>query len=100
MENSVTTLSRVYLDDSPLIIQIGGNISQPYFTRPFRFEACWLLYESFESFVNHSWDNSVAFSDNLRNFKSILIEWNKNIFGNVYKRKKILSSSFSWHSKI
>lgn len=73
LEDLVKNLLRVYSDHSPLVIYMGGTNSHTYSSRPFRFEACWLLHESFESFVKDNWDNLIDFFDNLVNFKDALI---------------------------
>ena len=56
----------------------------------FRFEAMWLAHENFIDFLSNAWNGYDEFNKSLKNLSGSLINWNKNIFGLVEKRKKIV----------
>lgn len=52
----------------------------------------WLSHPTFRTLVDNSWSNQPNITKAIDNFCSKVIEWNKNTFGNIFKRKnKILA---------
>ncbi|RHN77611.1 putative RNA-directed DNA polymerase [Medicago truncatula] len=70
------------MDGSP---HNGGN-------RPFRFEAAWLTHISFHTFLNNKWIRGRDFLNLLHDLTPNLKEWNQEVFGNIFKRKRELLS--------
>ncbi|XP_028112500.1 uncharacterized protein LOC114310648 [Camellia sinensis] len=60
-------------------------------SRPFRFEAAWLCHPSFSDVVKKSWTNMDSnLVEAINGFTHDVKNWNKEVFGNVYKRKRNL----------
>ena len=97
-------LPRTQSDHCPILLDI--NPSNCRLPKHFKFEQMWLTNPSFSHLVKQSWTSSEAlpsFSSSLSRFPQRLIfltcsiiEWNKNIFGNLFQRKK---PSFSQASR-
>ncbi|CAL1383611.1 unnamed protein product [Linum trigynum] len=58
--------------------------------RRFQFLASWLAHENFFPFISSSWTTGCEFPDSLQKFKGELMTWNKEVYGNIFKRKKQL----------
>lgn len=84
-------------DHSPLVLTTGGVARRPLVS--FRFLDIWSEHADFNSVIQQCW-GSVSFSCNwmqtvmnkLKAVKKTLIEWNKNVFGNVYQEIEFLPS--------
>ncbi|KAL7213994.1 hypothetical protein ACSBR1_026425 [Camellia fascicularis] len=90
-EGTVRTLPRTYSDHSPLVVYTQGMHPLNPLNRPFRFEAAWLCHPNFMDVVQQSWwnmDHNLinAINDFTHNVKI----WNKETFGNIFKRKRNL----------
>lgn len=67
--------------------------------RPFRFEASWLTHPTFKDFIRQNWNNSpptegskmFQFQQKLKFLKFQLKNWNKEIFGNIFKAQQHLN---------
>lgn len=64
-----------------------GKIRPHFFRRPFRFEAAWLLDNSFNDLVNASRCGD-SITDCIKHFTTATINLNKNIFGNIFRKKR------------
>ncbi|KAG7564109.1 Ribonuclease H domain [Arabidopsis suecica] len=60
-----------------------GNPSR----RPFRFEAAWLTHESFKELLAASWKDDLKTPEALKVMRRKLKKLNKDVFGDVQKRK-------------
>lgn len=56
--------------------------------RPFRFEAGWVSHEDFGRVVRETSHQIHNLDSNLTTLTSQLKEWNTEVFGNIFKRKK------------
>ena len=54
----VEVLSRVYSDDNPLLLRLGG-FSQAHGPKPFRFEAAWVYHEDYHLVVSQTWNKGL-----------------------------------------
>lgn len=54
---------------------------------PVRFEAAWLLHESFKGMLVNSWRESVSTPEALTGLREKLRRWNRDVFGDVNKHK-------------
>ncbi|KAL7247368.1 hypothetical protein ACSBR2_002308 [Camellia fascicularis] len=90
-EGYVRNLPRTYSDHSPLLIHTQGtNPSNPP-CNVFKFQAAWLSHEDFSTVIENNWprqNNNLL--GNLDFMTSALQDWNKNIFGNIFRRKRWL----------
>ncbi|CAL1367787.1 unnamed protein product [Linum trigynum] len=58
--------------------------------RRFQFLAPWLAHDDFPSFFSSSWNLGFDFPSSLQVLSEKLAWWNKEIFGNIFRRKKYL----------
>lgn len=78
-------------DHAPLLLDFDLRRMENRRRRPFRFEAIWLSHPSFKQLVVDNWRNQLSnFPQQLKEFQGVLMEWNKDVFGNVFHQKKIL----------
>lgn len=85
----VKTLPRVHSNHQPLCINVHPEIISN-FQRPFRFMAAWLEHENFSSLLYNCWKDQINLVENLSVLIPALLDWNKNVFGNIHKKKKEL----------
>ncbi|KAH7838491.1 hypothetical protein Vadar_027204 [Vaccinium darrowii] len=86
-EGTITTLPRTYSDHNPLLLHLHGNISFIPTNKPFRFEAAWIVDPSFEAIVSNNW-NGNNLTDKIVNFSQAANKWNKEVFGNIFRKKR------------
>ncbi|KAL7171208.1 hypothetical protein ACSBR2_035953 [Camellia fascicularis] len=59
--------------------------------RPVRFEAAWLCHPTFPEVVQLSWLNKdFKLLEAINNFTQNVKTWNREVFGNIFKRKRNL----------
>lgn len=86
-EGMIQILPRTYSDHAPLLLHVFGKNHRNHIMRPFRFEAAWILDPSFETVVNNNWTGS-NLSEHIENFTKAAKDWNKNVFGNIFRKKR------------
>lgn len=89
-EASVTDLPFLASDHTPLFVQLSLVQTGDPRRRPFHFEAAWLLHESFKDLLMNSWNDLVFTPQNLHNLREKLRRWNRDVFGDVNRRKEDL----------
>ncbi|KAL7254737.1 hypothetical protein ACSBR1_008974 [Camellia fascicularis] len=90
-EGTVRTLPRMYSDHSPLVVFTQDMHPSNPKSRPFRFEAAWLCHPNFPDVVLKSWANmNTNLVGAITEFTHNVKTWNKEVFGNVFKRKRSL----------
>ncbi|XP_074300458.1 uncharacterized protein LOC141631726 [Silene latifolia] len=77
-------------DHCPLLISPNGFAPLSTINRPFRFQACWMKHENFKDFVEESWPVDGIFQQKLSTLARKLKDWNTQIFGNIFRKKKEL----------
>ncbi|XP_019164608.1 PREDICTED: uncharacterized protein LOC109160818 [Ipomoea nil] len=92
-EAKVRTLSRIHSDHNPLMFTEVAGRPPDRDLRPFRFEAAWLDRQDYALI----WKNSS--SGDINDFESIITNiteqskhWNKDFFGNIFRRKRDLET--------
>ncbi|XP_059315791.1 uncharacterized protein LOC132066504 [Lycium ferocissimum] len=86
----VEHLSRTSSDHAPLLLTCGD--SSQHVRKPFRFLKFWIEHESFLEVVNQGWntdfeaDELITFKLKLKKVKSVLSEWSKATFGDIFKK--------------
>ena len=87
-EANVTHLARINLNHCPLLLNLNPDSGHSS-NRPFRFQSVWLSHKDFSAVVREAW---TRMDDNLEGAISCFTDraqkWNKEIFGNVFLRKK------------
>ncbi|KAG7599606.1 Endonuclease/exonuclease/phosphatase superfamily [Arabidopsis suecica] len=91
-EAIVSHLPFLSSDHAPLYIQLCPESKGDPRRRPFRFEAAWMKHESFKELLNQSWNGNIRTPDALKKLRDVLKRWNKDVFGDVHKRKEQLVS--------
>ncbi|XP_061351250.1 uncharacterized protein LOC133296307 [Gastrolobium bilobum] len=85
----VRILPRHHSDHSPLLVKFS-NRPNLWQDRPFRFIASWLDYPNFNDLMQDKWNKNVDFNQMLNRFVPILKKWNKEVYGNIGRRKNSL----------
>ena len=87
---SVLHLPKVASDHRPILIRFDQNSQNNNFPKLFHFMATWLTDSRFTDFTKTHWQNGVPYDRAVSEFIQQVQHWNKNIFGNIFQRKKIL----------
>ena len=86
---SIFHLPHLHSNHNLMLVSIEGakilNVD-----RPFHVQAAWFSHEDFDSIIKNNWKTNVPFSDNSRHMTDTLKNWNANVFGNIFKRKRRL----------
>ncbi|XP_021826800.1 uncharacterized protein LOC110767533 [Prunus avium] len=90
-EAFVRHLPRVKSDHCPLLISLQSSHLPCANVKPFRFQAMWLLHPTFRSFVAEKWADCTGNILQITKDLSIaLVDWNKDVFGSLFRNKKVL----------
>ena len=89
-EGVVRHLLQACSDHSPLLISTGGFSPSALSSKPFRFQASWTTHDQFEAVVQENWHSSSPLVPKLQNLTVVLTTWNKEVFGNLFRRKRKL----------
>lgn len=74
------------LDHSPLWVHLGEFLITRN-PKPFKFMVAWLNHDDFRELVSSNWNKFVSWNDNVSQFTPVAAAWNKNVFGNIHRRK-------------
>ena len=85
----ITHLRRYHFDHCPVVLEMQLDLSGGK-KRPFRFQTCWLLDPTFPDIVSQAWGGKNNLIEAVDSFIRNLMAWNKNQFGNIFTRRKIL----------
>lgn len=85
---SVKHLTHSYSDHCPLLLQLNPGLGERLGPRPFRFLAMLLSHKEFSRWFSEQWSCEEDLTKSLNDIKMKLQEWNKNTFGNVFKKKR------------
>lgn len=81
-------LCRLHSDHNPLLVRCGG-LPEVQGSRPFRFEAAWIVHDEYQDIVARAWskghDTPVASLHHVRDYS---ISFNEDVFGNIHRRKR------------
>ncbi|CAA7049547.1 unnamed protein product [Microthlaspi erraticum] len=89
-EATVTHLPFLSSDHAALYLQFVPEVHGDARRRPFRFEAAWLSHSSFKELISASWDATLDTQRALSKLQDVLKKWNRDVFGDVRKRKEKL----------
>ncbi|KAJ4832638.1 hypothetical protein Tsubulata_001385 [Turnera subulata] len=82
-------LPRTKSDHSPLLLHLHAHVATGR-PKPFRFQAAWLLDSRFQQVVVGSWRGDLLLPDATVCLQRDLARWNREVFGNIFRRKKEL----------
>lgn len=83
-------LSHAYYDHCPVFLELGGVRRRRLRTRPFRFQAAWMLHPKFKEWMEKEWINEGDLMSSLNKFAEKLKAWNRDTFGCIFERKRRL----------
>ncbi|XP_024041891.1 uncharacterized protein LOC127901822 [Citrus sinensis] len=89
-DNSVLHLPKVASDHRPVLVRFERAECRQQGNRPFRFLASWLTHDHFNNFVKQTWDPKSYYSDAASLFVKKVQVWNREVFGNIFQRKRRL----------
>ncbi|XP_019163558.1 PREDICTED: uncharacterized protein LOC109159904 [Ipomoea nil] len=89
----VEHLPRVASDHAPLLLRLhGSRRGNPTNLFHFHFQAAWLTHQDLTKVVKRMWNTDGDLAGNVQRVAHGLSDWNKEVFGNIFKRKKDLLS--------
>lgn len=87
-EAFIDVLCRTHSDHNLILLRFGG-LPQSRGHRPFRFEAAWIGHVDYANLVSNAWNSSNhSTSVALNKVRENSIIFNKDVFGNIFKRKR------------
>jgi len=89
-DGAVRHLLQACSDHSPLLISTGGFPQTGMTSKPFRFQVAWATHNQFEDVVRASWCSPFPLMPKLLELAAALTMWNKEVFGNLFRRKRKL----------
>ena len=85
---NVWHLPRITSDHCPIHVRLN-NPTKILGPKPFRFEPMWMSDPSFQQTILDPWSRGEGdVVSKLEKVREVLVEWNVNVFGNVYKKKR------------
>lgn len=88
---NISHLPAVTSDHTPLLLGIEERDNFKRSDR-FRFQAAWTMHDGFKEIVKNAWTKGHSLNDKIESTKVILMDWNKNSFGNIHKKKRRLEA--------
>lgn len=79
-------------DHCLIMLQTLERESKHLGRQPFRFPAACMEYEDFGRVLNENWKQELNLPIALKDLSEKLSDWNNNTFGNIFKRKRRLTS--------
>ncbi|XP_038993416.1 uncharacterized protein LOC120117180 [Hibiscus syriacus] len=76
-------------DSMPILLSVGDN-NKHHHNHPFRYFSGWLKHDDFPRLVTDNWSGNSSLSDTIRAFTHAADSWNKNVFGYIGMKKKIV----------
>ncbi|CAN1168292.1 hypothetical protein LINPERHAP2_LOCUS27744 [Linum perenne] len=95
LDSVIRHLPRLRSDHKPIMICFQGLEIPNRKDMPFRFLVPWMTHNDFPSIFENSWDKWGNVAVNLSLLAEKLRKWNKEVFGNIFRRKAILSQQLS-----
>ncbi|RYQ97763.1 hypothetical protein Ahy_B08g093845 [Arachis hypogaea] len=86
----VKHLPKLKSDHVPLLLDLRSANNPGSSTRPFRFIAAWMTHNNFNNLLRSSWDVDKQLEVNISTFMEAAKIWNREVFGDLIKRKNRL----------
>lgn len=87
-DSSMVNLPLPSSDHCGLWLKLSTNFSGRQRLSYFKFLGPWLEYPGFKVQLEKSWSPSSSWSDNISRLSKNLKDWNHDVFGNIFKRKR------------
>ncbi|XP_057428997.1 uncharacterized protein LOC130722320 [Lotus japonicus] len=84
---SITNLPLPFSDHCALWLRLNVETRSP---KPFKFLAAWSQHPEFQDLIKNNWRASSSWQGNITNCTETLMEWNKLVFGDIFRTKKRL----------
>jgi len=88
-EATVTHLPRISSDHTPLLLSLSGRMANKRMST-FKFQAAWFTHKGLAEVIKSSWDSKAHIMTNVSHLTDVLAKWNKDTFGNIFHKKKIV----------
>ncbi|XP_030945883.1 uncharacterized protein LOC115970384 [Quercus lobata] len=95
----VSHLVRCHSNHCPILLESDPG-SDVYLPQPFRFQSFWLEDPTFPRVVSDTWDQSSSLQEVSENFATKAVDWNKNHFGNIFIKKKLVMAKLGRVQKV
>ncbi|GAV70793.1 hypothetical protein CFOL_v3_14291, partial [Cephalotus follicularis] len=83
----VIHLTHTHSDHHPILLDTMASIPQT--NKPFQFIATWLSHLDFINVVKSCWEGNVSnLKYRIKEFSRVAKDWKKEVFGNIFKRKR------------
>ena len=89
-EGVVRHLLRAQSEHAPILIAPAGFPVHAHSCKPFQFHVAWYTHCTFEGVLRDNWDPNATLRANLQTLASELTHWNKEVFGNLFRRNRKL----------
>ena len=86
-EASVMHLHKVFSYHYPVLMELCNSLAEVR-NKPFRFQSMWMLHPDFPRAVKESWGREQLLTDAISGFTRQAKQWNVNVFGNLFARKR------------
>ncbi|XP_057761117.1 uncharacterized protein LOC130981550 [Arachis stenosperma] len=83
----VKHLPKLKSDHVSIFLELWVDSTAASSCRPFRFLASWLTHENFNSMLKTNWKDEISMDQNVTNFMEAAKVWNKEVFGDIYRKK-------------
>ncbi|KAJ8442674.1 hypothetical protein Cgig2_003718 [Carnegiea gigantea] len=77
-------------DHAPILISTSGFSTRTSETKPFLFQATWMLRKGFDNLLRQFWAPSSSLNESLKRLTERLNNWNMNVLGNLFRNKRKL----------
>ncbi|GKV27878.1 hypothetical protein SLEP1_g36998 [Rubroshorea leprosula] len=99
-EAKIINRPRLCSDHHPVMLCVDTSSPVNRNAKPMRFEAAWLTYENFGTVFSEAWSaHSLSLPDAISSVRETCIQWNRDVFGDIFKKKKALTSSVGRNPK-
>ncbi|XP_061998979.1 uncharacterized protein LOC133716290 [Rosa rugosa] len=90
-EAFIQHLPKTRSDHCPILMQLHSNNSVNKDATAFRFQAMWFSHANYDEFVSTTWMGLTGdFSAKINALSKALAQWNKDVFGHLFHRKRKL----------
>ncbi|KAL6134809.1 hypothetical protein ACLB2K_067037 [Fragaria x ananassa] len=84
-------LARMKSDHCPILVRLFPSSRGPKLNSPFRFQAMWMNHEKYPQLISEVWSTcSGDLVSKVNNLAGSLNDWNRSVFGNIFKQKRVL----------
>lgn len=98
-DSRVLHLPKVASDHRPVLVRFNREERNKSGKRPFHFLAAWLTYSGFSDLVAETWNSDASYIQAARHFIEKISIWNKDHFGNIFRRKRRILARFGVSKK-